>query len=377
LESDVKLDGMHSTNETSELDTRKRIARFLYAEVIDTVIKQSDTLNTYVKLWNNLLMRKTMIAIALAIAIVCIFYYIVPFAYTWLGWNYFLPTIFACSLFFNYTMTLILLAVYWVTPKPVIDECLQYILTHIREMNKDFFQKMESNIRKTFLITVTHPIPEKSIRIWSPHGVNAVSVGIHNGFRITDKKLPGSKVITHIGAQYFPIFRDILRQIHCISSDYHEIRKTLETESITVVLGGVNEMRRVKPKHLELVVKKRKGIFKLALETGTPIVPVLTYGENEIFPEMKHDILCWINDMLYEYLRIAIPFPSYTSVRNWASLTTKPLDPIHTYTGKPIYVKKIEQPTEKHIRALRNVYIKRLEELFAETNSGEFSLSVV
>jgi len=136
-------------------------------------------------------------------------------------------------------------------------------------------------------------------------------------------------------------------------------------------------MRRVRTKQLELVIRKRKGMFKLALESGTPIVPVITYGENEIFPETDDVFLCWTNKILYDNFKIGIPFPSYTSMINWANLTSRPLDTILTYTGRPIYVKKIENPTDVHVRILRNIYIRRVRELFEKTNPGEFSLKIV
>lgn len=45
-------------------------------------------------------------------------------------------------------------------------------------------------------------------------------------------------------------------------------------------------MMQTKPGVIHIV--PRTGVFKLALETGTPIVPVLTYGENELFPVIQN-----------------------------------------------------------------------------------------
>jgi 2-acylglycerol O-acyltransferase 2 len=129
---------------------------------------------------------------------------------------------------------------------------------------------------------------------------------------------------------------------------------------------------------MELVIKKRVGIFKIALETGTPIVPVLTYGENEVFPGTENEVLKWFNDkVLYDFARLQYPFPSLKALKNWMNLLVRPLDTIHTYTGKPIHVKKIESPSDEHIACLRRVYIREIRRLFKETNPGDFTLKIV
>jgi len=311
------------------------------------------------------------------LSVICVCYYIMLYVYTWFGMNFFVTVLICVGFITNFSLCSVIVILYYLTPKEVIDSWLQAITRACRSMFSETIGKIEDNIRKTFQIKVLHPIPEKSIRIWNPHAIAAVAVGIHNGFRITDEALTPSKIVTHHAVQYSPIFSDLLRQIHCIFSHFHEIKDALKTDSITIVLGGVDEMRRLKDKEIQLVIKKRKGIFRIALETGTPIVPVLTYGEIELFPESDDDFLMQINSLLYENFRIRLPFPSIKSVMNWATLMTKPLEPIRTYTGRPIYVKKIKEPTDIHIKILRRLYIQRIKELFNETNSGEFSLTIV
>lgn len=57
-------------------------------------------------------------------------------------------------------------------------------------------------------------------------------------------------------------------------------------------------MMESEPGTLRLVLKNRTGVFRMALETGTPIVPVLTYGENELFPSMDSPMLRTLNQWL-------------------------------------------------------------------------------
>jgi 2-acylglycerol O-acyltransferase 2 len=66
----------------------------------------------------------------------------------------------------------------------------------------------------------------------------------------------------------------------------------LLTESVSVIPGGVRDMMTTTPGVIHIV--PRKGVFRLALETGTPIVPVLTYGENELFPAIHLSFNEWL-----------------------------------------------------------------------------------
>jgi 2-acylglycerol O-acyltransferase 2 len=301
---------------------------------------------------------------------------IYPFFYTFGAINFTLSAAVLVLLFTNITLVITLFVIYYLIPTEIMDYIFE---TYAPQLAKTFQFKdiVEQNIRATFPIHILYPIPERSIRIWHPHGSGATTIGLHNVFRITDHKLTKTKTVIHYIFTLLPIVRDMVRYGNCISSDYRSIVNALKTDSITVGLGGVDEMGRVKHKQLELVIKKRKGIFKIALETGTPIVPVLTYGENEIFPLMESDFLKWLNDSLYSTLKGRFYLPSLQSIRNWANLLVRPLDPVQTYTGRPIYVKKIEKPTEKHIEILRKIYIKRVRELFSKTNPGDFTLKIV
>jgi hypothetical protein len=256
-----------------------------------------------------------MILIFFILAITYIFYLGLPHLYTWIGWNYAIVGLTLFFLFMNFAVSTFFMSVYWLIPKNIIDACFRSITKWFRSSHSEMIDRLESNLRETFKIKIHYPIPEKSIRIWHPHGISAVAVGIHNGFRITDDRLTPSKGILHSAVGYIPLLEDLMRQIHCIPSHYGVIKNTLKTESITIGLGGTDEMGRIKHKQLELVIRKRRGIFKIALETGTPIVPVLTYGENEIFPESENDLLRRYNDFLYTNFRIRVPFPSFKSFR--------------------------------------------------------------
>ena len=303
--------------------------------------------------------------------------YLVPYLYTWGLMNYGILVLTILMLSADFTLGILLILTYYLIPSPFIDKPLAYLTNWLRSLHPNLISNIEGNIRKTFPIHVLHPIPNKSIQIWHPHGITAVSLGVHNAFRITSEEFPKASPVVHFGFNMIPIARDMLRQVDAVPSDYSSIKNALKQRSIAIGLGGVEEMSKVNGKNLEFIIRKRKGIFKIALETGSPIVPVISYGENEMFPETENTFLKEVNSMLYQLFKCKLPFPSFRSAYNWTRIMREPLEPIHTYTGKPIHVKKIDEPTEKHIKALRDIYIDRLEELFKQTNTGDYTLKII
>ena len=55
--------------------------------------------------------------------------------------------------------------------------------------------------------------------------------------------------------------------------------------AITIVVGGARESLDAKPYTLRLVLKRRKGFVKLAIRTGADLVPVLAFGENDLYDQ--------------------------------------------------------------------------------------------
>lgn len=48
-------------------------------------------------------------------------------------------------------------------------------------------------------------------------------------------------------------------------------------------MGGALESLHVTPGTIDIIVKRRQGFVRLAAETGASIVPVISFGENDLF----------------------------------------------------------------------------------------------
>ena len=192
-----------------------------------------------------------------------------------------------------------------------------------------------------------------------------------NGGLCTHPNYRPNHAVTLPFYHYFPVVGDIFRYLGSIPSDSGSITKTLRKgESVSVMLGGVREMMDARGTHMKLYIRKRTGIFRIALETGTPLVPVLTYGENEAFPRSDTLWATTFNQTLHTYAGMAIGIPTWKALQNWFELSYKPLKPIMTHVGSPIL------PTSD-ISSLRNAYIKAVEDLFKKTAPPGYTLEIV
>jgi hypothetical protein len=268
----------------------------------------------------------------------------------------------------NLLLGLGVMSLYALTPKDVLFDSVAQTFRN---------PAVESNIQETFSLDVKYPLPPSALYVWSPHALMSISSVMYNiGICRHSTYMPNHLVSIPL-FHYVPVLSDVIRYFGIIPSDYHSIEKTLaKKESVSVLLGGVREMSMVEDFKIRLCIKKRRGIFRLALTTGTPLVPVLTFGENELFSQARSELLDEINAYLFRTLGMHIPLPTVRSLLNWVELSYRPLKPIRSYTGKPIAVVQVSHPTEKDITELRDAYIKGVQELFGETAGSEYSLHI-
>jgi 1-acyl-sn-glycerol-3-phosphate acyltransferase len=212
----------------------------------------------------------------------------------------------------------------------------------ITEQSIALSKNLQANIKKTFIIKGNIP-PEKALYIAHPHGLFSMAPFLHWAARITDHS-PHQKICIAVHSIFFrvPLVCELMEAYGAIEATEEAIRAKL-TEGFTVVVltGGVREIQETHPGKMKLVLRSRTGVFRIAQDLQVPIVPVLTFGENELFPPIQS---AWVQ-RLQKYLRswfgIALPFPTLSSIKNWFSLLQAPLSSqVITHIGKPILPEK-------------------------------------
>ena len=75
--------------------------------------------------------------------------------------------------------------------------------------------------------------------------------------------------------------------------------------SIAIVIGGASESLNARPGVMDLTIKKRLGFVKIAVETGASMVPVINFGENDLYEQVKNDDGSWLRKLQTKTQRLA------------------------------------------------------------------------
>lgn len=59
-------------------------------------------------------------------------------------------------------------------------------------------------------------------------------------------------------------------------------------KAVVIVLGGAAEALDARPGQATLHLSRRKGFVRLALQTGAGLVPVFSFGENDLFEQVDN-----------------------------------------------------------------------------------------
>jgi hypothetical protein len=65
--------------------------------------------------------------------------------------------------------------------------------------------------------------------------------------------------------------------------------------AVTIVVGGARESLNAEPHTLRLVLNSRKGFIKIAIRQGADLVPVLAFGENDLYEQLDGEARPWIH----------------------------------------------------------------------------------
>ncbi|XP_032878008.1 2-acylglycerol O-acyltransferase 2 [Amblyraja radiata] len=210
-----------------------------------------------------------------------------------------------------------------------------------------------------------------------PHGVLVTGAFSNFCTEMTgfQTKFPGLKTHMLMLPLWFriPFFRDYIMSAGLVSSDKESAKYLLKQEGggnvAVIAIGGAPEALDARPGAFTLQVKNRKGFCKLALQFGVALVPVFSFGENEVFDQVnnpKGSFLRRLQERLQALMGISLPLFHARGVFQYSFGLIPYRKSIHTIVGKPIEVERSENPTLVEINELHQKYIEELSNLFEE-----------
>ncbi|KAL4974358.1 diacylglycerol acyltransferase-domain-containing protein [Aspergillus desertorum] len=142
--------------------------------------------------------------------------------------------------------------------------------------------------------------------------------------------------------------------------------------AITIVIGGARESLNASPGSLRLILKRRMGFIKLAIRTGADLVPVLAFGENDLYEQVRsdsHPLIHKFQILVKQTLGFTIPLFHARGVFNYDVGLMPYRRPLNIVVGRPIHVVQQQDRNkidDKYINQLHSEYVRELERLWEE-----------
>ncbi|XP_047577291.1 2-acylglycerol O-acyltransferase 1 isoform X3 [Lutra lutra] len=151
-----------------------------------------------------------------------------------------------------------------------------------------------------------------------PHGVLVAGAfgNFCTNYSDFEELFPGFTAYLHVLPFWFrcPLFRDYLMTSGSVSVSKKSVSHVLSKEGggniSVIVLGGAEESLDAHPGKFTLFIRQRKGFVKIALTHGASLVPVFSFGENELFKQVNNPEGSWlrtVQEKLQKIMGFALP----------------------------------------------------------------------
>ncbi|UJR26404.1 hypothetical protein I4U23_007736 [Adineta vaga] len=212
---------------------------------------------------------------------------------------------------------------------------------------------------------------------YHPHGI--ISLGAFCNFATEatgfENKFPGInlRLLTlkvNFRIPFYGIYLSMMGLCDASKESCNYILEKSYGNSIMLVLGGAKESLDARPSNeYILTLKNRKGFVKIGLVNGASLVPVFSFGENDLYDQMANPFGSKLRQMqikIQKRLGYATPFFKGRGIFQYAIGFMPNRHTIDTYVGEPIELPKLDvnQLTPEIIDKYHGQYMDALRRLF-------------
>lgn len=205
-----------------------------------------------------------------------------------------------------------------------------------------------------------------------PHGI--MSAGAFTCFSTescgVSELFPGVRATLAILAGLFrlPLFREYIMSAGLCPVSKPSLAYLLSQSgkgnAVVIVIGGAAESLASSPGINTVVMKQRKGFVRVALEFGADLVPVYSFGENELFQQVilsEGSLGRRLQDLFKKIMGFA---PCLFVGERMAFIPFR--NPVTTVVGSPISLPKRATPSDEEVDHYHKLYMEALSKLFHE-----------
>ncbi len=205
-----------------------------------------------------------------------------------------------------------------------------------------------------------------------PHGVWPFGMLGAFLFGGADGALQTPSVVLTLGVQFaVPLWREVVLAAGLAVADADTIASLLRGgTSVVLSLGGASEATLARPGVMEVVVRRRRGVFRLALQTGCALRPALSLHEHDLYWQARW---AWLRPLQRMAMRLTgLPIPMlFFARRSVLGLVPGRGQALPVVLGAPVAVdRRIAHPTDADIAALAQRYTAALVALHARHSRG-------
>lgn len=182
-------------------------------------------------------------------------------------------------------------------------------------------------------------------------------------------------LLTLEGQFYFPIHRELVLNAGINSVARESIINILNYKgkgnAVVIVVGGAQEALDAVPTSVDpsvrLKLSSRLGFVKLAMRHGAHLVPVFSFGENDLYhqtPVSQASFLRKVQMAFTKLVGFSPPLFHGRGVFQYSYGFLPYRRPLATIIGAPIAVQKNADPSEAELREVHGRYVEALRQLF-------------
>lgn len=154
--------------------------------------------------------------------------------------------------------------------------------------------------------------------------------------------------------------------------------------AITIVVGGAAESLSAHPGTFDLTLKKRLGFIKVAMREGADLVPVFSFGENDIYDQLANEKGSRVYKLQKKFQKLfgfTLPLFHGRGIFNYNYGLMPFRHPIVSVIGRPIKIEQCTNPTTEQLHDVQKQYIDELvriwdkyKDLYAKNRTKELTL---